>query len=142
MKLESLKELGLLLCGLILAFVFGYTGIIKLMDFQDWVEKYNKLDLVTDFHLEWGTYLIPFIEISTSLMFLFDKLKKIAYWNSFILMLIFTIYIYCKIYIWEESLCPCGGIFSQLTLDNHFIVNLILLLLSTILVFPKRYISR
>lgn len=137
----SFKSLFFISIELTLAFIFAYTGFTKITNFSEWKLQYTNLDIVIDFGLEWTVYILPFIEIITSFLFIIEKMKKIAAWSSLILMSAFTIYLIYKIYIWEESLCPCGGIFSQLTLDKHLIVNFILLLLSIILIFPKKYVN-
>lgn len=101
MKLAFLQKSIILVCELVLTTVFGYTGLIKLVDFQEWDTKYNQLDFVHDFHLKWGLYAIPIVEVLIALMYFFEKGKKAAAWSSFFLMLSFTIYIYYKIYVWQ-----------------------------------------
>lgn len=139
--MKTLKTLS----EFILALVFLYTGVIKVLNFTEWNTNFNKLDIVHDLNIETGAYLIPLIEISVASMFFIEKTRKIASYFSCLLMLMFTIYIYYKIYIWEDSLCPCGGIFSQLTLDKHLWVNISLLSIALFLVtyqtFSKTHVN-
>lgn len=104
--------------------IFFYTGFIKLIDFEAWMEKYNKIDFVHSLHIGWLAYVLPVLEIAISLLFLFDKYRLYFFKGSLSLFLIFTFYLLYKIYISNDGLCACGGIFEQLTLDKHLYLNI------------------
>lgn len=137
MKTRSIYGIIKFVSEVILATIFIYTSMVKLFDFTGWTERYGKLDIVHDFHLELGVYFIPVVELIVAAMFFIDVTKKVAAWSALALMFVFTGYIYYKIYVWEDSLCPCGGIFSQLTLDKHLWVNLFLLCVALFLVVSQ-----
>lgn len=109
---------------LILCALFMYTGVFKTLHFEEWIERFNKIDLIREYNLEFLAYVIPFMEITVSVIILIDKTKLIALLLAALLMFTFTGYIYYKIYISDDSLCPCGGIFDTLTLDKHLYVNI------------------
>ena len=132
MKLKVNKNL-VFIGELLLILVFSYTAIHKIIDFSGWIKKVSELDLVREYNLLWLGYLVPFLEIIIVVLFCFTRTKKMAAYLSTLAMAFFTVYIFYKIYIAEDSLCPCGGIFSSLTLDKHLIVNIILLLISILL---------
>jgi hypothetical protein len=127
MKSTSLKDICIFLCELLLAILFVYTSIIKFKNFADWSTKYNALDIVHDFHLELGLYLIPFLEVFIVFSFIFQIQKQLASWICLLLLSIFTIY------IWQESLCPCGGIFGQIMLDSQLWISVSFLSVAIVL---------
>ncbi len=122
----------------LLILVFLYTGIYKIIHFNGWIKKVSEIDIVNEYNLIWLAYLIPFLEIILVVLFCFSTTKKIATYLSSFLMAFFTAYIYYKIYISEDSLCPCGGIFSSLTLDKHLIVNIVLFSISILLIIKQK----
>lgn len=137
MKLKVNKSL-VFIGELLLILVFSYTAIHKIIDFSGWIKKVSVLDLVREYNLLWLGYLVPFLEIIIVVLFCFEKTKKTGAYLSSLAMTFFTVYIFYKIYIAEDSLCPCGGIFSSLTLDKHLIVNIILLLISILLLINRK----
>lgn len=137
MKLKVNKNL-VFIGELLLILVFSYTAIYKIIDFSGWIKKVSELDLVREYNLLWLGYLVPFLEIIIVVLFCFSRTKKMAAYLSTLAMAFFTVYIFYKIYIAEDSLCPCGGIFSSLTLDKHLIVNIILLLISILLLINEK----
>jgi hypothetical protein len=130
---NNIINAGTFIVEFILILVFGYTGSYKLFHFQEWIGKVMLLDFIENNNLIWTAYILPFVEIITAILFCTSKTKLVASFLSSCLMAIFTIYIFYKIYIAEDSLCPCGGIFSTLTLDKHLWINCILLLFSFLL---------
>ncbi|MEA4840322.1 MAG: hypothetical protein VB110_04885 [Bacteroidales bacterium] len=130
MNKKIIINTGIFIGELILILVFGYTGSYKIYHFQDWIDKVKLLDFVANNHLIWTAYILPFFELFVALLLCISKTKWVASFLSSGLMAFFTGYIFYKIYIAEDSLCPCGGIFSNLTLDKHLWVNIILLIIS------------
>ena len=90
----------------LLILVFSYTGIHKIIDFSGWIKKVSLLDLVREYNLLWLAYLVPFLEIIIVVLFCIEKTKKTAVYLSTLAMAFFTVYIFFKIYLAEDSLCP------------------------------------
>jgi hypothetical protein len=77
--------------------------------------------------------LLPVFEIGVMFLLLFDKTRLLGMYVSFLLMLIFTIYIGGAAFnFYKLHLCPCGKLFSKLSWKKHFLVNLVLTLLALV----------
>jgi len=80
--------------------------------------------------------LLPVFEIGVMILLLFDKTRLLGMYVSFLLMLIFTIYIGGAAFnIYKLHLCPCGKLFSKLSWKEHFLLNLTLTLLALIALY-------
>lgn len=108
----------------ILAFVFAYTAIAKVYDWQGTkLAMYNQV--LPDWSKDLLLYGIPMVEILVALFLLFPRMRWIGFVSSLLLMLIFTGYV---AWIWfgfaEKVPCSCGGILSSLTWGEHLVLNL------------------
>lgn len=108
----------------ILAFVFAYTAIAKVYDWQGTqLAMYNQV--LPDWSKDLLLYGIPVVEILVALFLLFPRMRWIGFVSSLLLMLIFTGYV---AWIWfgfaEKVPCSCGGILSSLTWGEHLVLNL------------------
>lgn len=123
---------------LLLLVTFGYTGVYKLIYFKEWIEKTQVIDFVRNYNLNSLTMTLPFLELLLSILLCFGRLKLIATYGMIMLLTIFTIYLYDSVYIGNGNLCPCGGIFSFLTLDWHILVNLLLIAVAIMLTIKQK----
>ncbi|GAB2493421.1 MauE/DoxX family redox-associated membrane protein [Algoriphagus taiwanensis] len=110
--------------GLLIAFVFTYTAIAKIYDWQATrLAMYNQV--IPDWSKDLLLYGIPLIELIVAFMLLIPNWRKIGFLASLILMLIFTGYV---AWVWfglaGRVPCSCGGIISSLTWGQHFVLNL------------------
>lgn len=133
--LKGLARIIETICCTLVCVTFLYTGLTKILNFDEWNFKYNKIDLIHDNNLIGGLYIIPFLELLIPIMFFISYFKLYASILSTLMMALFTIYTYYKIYISDDSLCSCGGIFNFINLEEHFMVNILLLLASLYLMF-------
>lgn len=112
-----------------LAFLFFYTGILKL---YDW--KSSVLSMHNQVIPEWSIlpliYGLPLLEIILAILLLFPAFRVYGYLGSTVLLSLFTGYV---AYVWlgfaDRVPCSCGGIISSLSWGQHLIFNLFFLLL-------------
>ena len=84
--------------------------------------------------------LLPPFEIGVMFLLFFNKTRLIGMQMTFLLMLIFTIYIGGAAFnFYKLHLCPCGKLFSKLSWMNHFLVNLVLTILALVGVYELSY---
>lgn len=70
--------------------------------------------------------IVPLLELLIPAGFFFKRTRIHAFWSSFGLMVLFTIYAYAVPHHFPGlQTCSCGGIISQLSWKGHFIMNLI-----------------
>ena len=118
------KKLFIEGAALILAFVFAYTAIAKIYDWQSTrLVMYNQV--IPDWSKDFLLYSIPLVELFVAFILLIPNWRKIGFLSSLILMLVFTGYV---AWVWlgiaDRVPCSCGGIISSLTWGQHLILNL------------------
>lgn len=133
MKIKILKVFRLLLI-----IMFSYTLFHKIFDMKSFLDTLKKSTIIEDYQISIILYLTPFLEFITILaLFLWKRIE--GFYLSFILMLIFTIYLIALNNFSLYKGCSCGGIFNELSYLEHIIVNcsFIIISLLSILLFEK-----
>lgn len=126
----TISKKGLLLqevSSLILAFVFAYTAISKLYNWNETrFSLYNQW--LPSIATEALLYGLPVIEIIATITLLVPTYRKSGLILSTVLMTAFTGYV---LWVWMGFTgrvpCTCGGIVSSLSWGEHLIFNLVLL---------------
>jgi putative oxidoreductase len=110
--------------------LFAYTASSKLLDFNQFkVAMYGQtLPHEVTAILVW---LLPGLEITVSLLLLFEKTRLTGFYASLILMVLFTGYIsLVLLHYFGRVPCSCGGVIKALGWKLHLVFNLFFLLLS------------
>lgn len=109
--------------------LFLYTGLSKLNEHTAFQVVLSKSPLLTtsSIVLSW---LLPIIEIATSVLLFFTATRKYGLVTSMALMVAFTLYISYMLLFTPNLPCSCGGVLKQLNWSQHLVFNIIFLLLS------------
>jgi hypothetical protein len=109
--------------------LFLYTGLSKLREQEEFQIVLLKSPFLaaSAITLSW---LLPIIEIATSVLLFFPTTRKYGLATSAILMAIFTIYISYMLLFTPNLPCSCGGVLKQLNWVQHLWFNIFFLLLS------------
>ncbi len=107
-----------------LVILFIYAAASKLMKFDRYQRDLIRSPLLGVVAIP-ISIVIPALEILISGFLLFEKTRNKGLLWSFILMILFTIYVIYAIYIAKETPCSCGGIIRDLTWRQHLIFNLL-----------------
>lgn len=78
-------------------------------------------------------WLIPLVEILTGILLAFrnNKLRRLGYSGSILLLSAFTIFIGLGVAgVYEKRPCTCSSIFNEMSWEWHLVVNIILLSVS------------
>lgn len=78
-------------------------------------------------------WLVPLLEILTGILLAFrsNKMQRLGYWGSILLLSAFTIFIGLGVAgVYEKRPCTCSSIFNEMSWEWHLIVNIILLSVS------------
>ena len=116
----------------ILAFLFAYTAISKVYEWQA-----TKLALYNQVIPDWSKDIlligIPSVELGVSLLLLVPAWRKWGFQASVFLLTVFTGYV---TWVWlglaDRVPCSCGGVISSLTWGQHLNFNLVFLGISII----------
>lgn len=130
-----------------LIYIFGYTAISKLhlLSFPtpfNW--KTFKLVDVSQFEAAMFTsqelrpyvhqlgWLIPLSELAVCLFLIIDNTKRLGYYLSLHLLVLFTGYMLYILTVHPHQLpCTCAGITSHLTWSQHFLLNFFFIFLAS-----------
>lgn len=75
-------------------------------------------------------WLVPLLEILTGILLAFrsNKMQRLGYWGSILLLSAFTIFIGLGVAgVYEKRPCTCSSIFNEMSWEWHLVVNMILL---------------
>lgn len=128
--LPLLSRIFILSSCLILLFVLVYTGLSKWINFDHFSRSMHSQP-IPDWLATGLTYLLPPVEIITALMLCTNRYRIMGLWITTLLMFLFTAYVFMiRFTALENTTCPCGGLFSQLTWNQHTWINSALFILS------------
>jgi hypothetical protein len=113
--------------ALLLAFLFLYTGLSKLIDWEQ-----TKSGLYNQVFPIWVSqvllYMLPVLEIGTALILMIPKTRQLGFRISVILMACFSGYIGLVLTgIFGRVPCSCGGVIDSLGWWEHLVFNLVFL---------------
>ncbi len=119
MKKNTIVEL----ISALLVFLFIYASLSKLLDFEKFKYQISQSPFIT--HISWLViWSIPPGEIMISIFLLFKRTRLAGLYLSFLLMLLFTGYIFIMLEYSSYLPCSCGGVLSIMSWKQHFIFNL------------------
>jgi uncharacterized membrane protein YphA (DoxX/SURF4 family) len=116
---------------LLLAFLFVYAAVSKLLTYDEFKAQIEKSPLIMH-HVYWIAWAVPLIEIVIALMLFISRLRLLALYASFSLMLMFTGYIFIILNFSPDVPCSCGGVLSSMGWTAHLIFNIGFTLLAVI----------
>jgi putative oxidoreductase len=120
----SKKQVTLECVCSLLILLFLYASISKFMDFKTFIDQMNNQPLPNSWtpFLAWS---IPLLEVAISFSLIFEYTRLIGLYASLVLMTIFTVYTGLVLFHFFPYVpCSCGGVISQLTWPQHFLLNL------------------
>lgn len=133
------KDLVATLLGAVIVLIFLYTASDKLIKFNDYTDIMGRQPLPAWSKpvLIWG---IPLSEITVSMLLFIPKTRGLGFVGATILMVLFTGYVgLALVHAFKHVPCICGGIFRNMSWENHFIINVVLLIITvTGWLFNKR----
>ncbi|MDM1048705.1 MauE/DoxX family redox-associated membrane protein [Sphingobacterium hotanense] len=130
------------LCAMLLASMFFYAALVKLMDYELAQASMRKqvFPLPIADVLSW---LIPVLELLTVLLLLFRPSQRLGLWSSFVLLIAFTVYIVIAMNgTFGDRPCSCGGILQHLSYPWHIAFNLLFLGISIVGLCLSRQIKQ
>ena len=107
---------------LILA-LFMYTAASKLFAIRSFSSTLSKSPLIGEYSklVAWG---IPITELVIGVLLIFAPIRKWGLYASFVLMILFTLYLLYMIFSGSKLPCHCGGVISTMTWQQHIWFNL------------------
>ena len=116
----------------LLIFLWGYASLSKLLNYEQ--TKIQMLNQVFPLGIERiFAWLIPIVELITSLLILINKTHRIGIIISFILLFSFTMYITGGLlHLYRRLPCSCGGVLGHIPWGWHLLFNIFFLIINSI----------
>lgn len=105
--------------------LFVYAAVSKLMDFENFRIQLGQSPVLGPF-AEIMAILVPFLELAIAVSLAIPRFRFWAIISSFLLMFLFTIYIYIILKYSSFIPCSCGGILENMTWKQHLVFNIII----------------
>lgn len=115
--------------SLLLILLMVYAAIAKLNDYYNFRFGLSESPIIAPFAglLVWA---VPVSELLIAAMLSLPFLRLAGLYASFVLMLLFTLYIIVMLSFYEDIPCSCGGILEEMSWGAHIAFNLGFVLLS------------
>jgi uncharacterized membrane protein YphA (DoxX/SURF4 family) len=109
--------------------LFVYAAISKLLDFENFKIQLGQSPILSPYamYFAWG---VPIIELILAFLLLFNSCKIIGLLGSYIMMVLFIIYIYILLHHSSFLPCSCGGVLERMNWNEHLIFNFTFLVLA------------
>jgi hypothetical protein len=123
----------------IFIFLFVYTALSKLYTYKLFTETLEGTPLIGPISTFIAISLI-IIELAIPLLLFIPRTRKWGLYSTFILMVVFTLYIGYMIIFTPHRPCTCGGVIEKMTWTQHLLFNIVFTLLAlagVLLVFNK-----
>jgi hypothetical protein len=119
--LDSLKA--------IFIFLFVYTAVSKLLDFQSFsiVLRHSSLIGKTAPVI---AILLPLTELLVALLLLIPHTLKLGLYIFLSLLILFTLYLVYMLLFSPSLPCTCGGVFKYMSWQHHLVFNLVFISLA------------
>lgn len=108
---------------ILLVLLFAYTGTSKLLEnniFQIQIFRATFSEWLTPL-IAWG---LPVAELILAVLLVIDRTRLTALWISFVLLILFTLYIIGMLLFNSNLPCKCGGVIKQMGWKTHILFNL------------------
>ncbi|WP_127137034.1 MauE/DoxX family redox-associated membrane protein [Flagellimonas oceanensis] len=111
------------LFSLLLTILFVYTAVSKLMHLDIFEMRLERMPYISPY-ASLISWVVPFLELVIAGLLWFRRYQIIAFYASFILLGVFTIYIIIVLRYSESIPCSCGGVISALGWKDHILLNI------------------
>lgn len=120
-----------LTAAVILIVLFGYTAVSKILAYDKFVFQLRLVQMpIVALLAPLIGVLVPAVEMIIVWMLCKDNLRIKGLYASFLLLLVFEIYITVMLLSGEKLPCTCGGIISQMGWKTHLVFNAVFMIIS------------
>lgn len=129
MRNRTFNKIVIEIISALLIMLFVYTGISKLGEQNSFRTVLSQSPLIAP-AANFLSLSLPIIELFTALLLFLPPTRNWGLAFSFVLMLIFTGYITYMTLFTPHLPCSCGGVFKQMTWNQHLKLNIFLTFLA------------
>jgi len=125
----TFKNLFLELIILLYVLLFVYAAVSKFIDFENFQVQLGQSPMLRSY-VPLISYGIPITELLLSALLITPKTRKIGLYGAFILMTLFSTYLFILLTFSDYIPCSCGGILENMSWTAHLIFNLVFVFLA------------
>ncbi|UPZ17929.1 MauE/DoxX family redox-associated membrane protein [Flavobacterium humidisoli] len=118
--------------------LFVYASLSKLLDYENFRTELGQSPVFTAYAGAAAPTVLT-LELLTALFLGWKPARKWALLSSFILMVMFTAYIYIILNFSDYIPCSCGGVLQRLGWRDHIIFNIIFVIIAGAGFYIVRY---
>ncbi|MGV3696971.1 MauE/DoxX family redox-associated membrane protein [Flavobacterium sp.] len=133
MKSSNFKKYFIEITSYLFLLLFTYAAFSKVTTYETFVVQLGQSPLLSAFAGPVSIF-IPGIEIVIAIMFMFRKTQFFALNASFVLMAMFTAYIFIILNLSDYVPCSCGGILEKMSWSEHLYFNIVFCFLALLAV--------
>jgi len=128
---NHLKKYTVTAIAYLYAMLFTYAAFSKLFDFENFRVQLGQSPLLSAF-ASWIAFVVPISEFVIAYLVVSIRHRFVGLFCCYVLMAMFTAYIYIILNYSAFVPCSCGGILEKMTWNQHLIFNLAFLFLAFI----------
>lgn len=129
--MKYLKKIIPFAVSIFFVILFCYAAISKILDFENFQVHISAASLLNGFS-QFLPYTIIIVEFLIAGLLCYRKTRTTGLIGSFVLMLIFTVYIALLLRTSKNLPCSCGGILEKMSWNQHLYFNIGCVTLSVI----------
>lgn len=119
--------------SILLIVLFGYAAITKGNNISLFKDQMMESPMLPIPLISIIAYLIPLAELLIVVFIIFDKTRLLAFYSSYFIMLLFSLYLIALKMLFGDNIpCACGGILGQIGYNSHIVFNLFFTIISGI----------
>ena len=126
-------------CLFILLFV--YAAVSKLLDFETFETQLGQSPLLSAYAKPVAIG-VPFLELFIALGLMIPRFRLWALYGFYGMMVMFTAYIVIILNFSDFVPCSCGGVLEKLSWTQHFIFNVVFIVLDGVAIFLSHSLSK
>ncbi|MFP5439044.1 MAG: DoxX family protein [Bacteroidia bacterium] len=111
--------------------LFVYAAVSKLLDFEHFQVQLGQSPMLNAF-AGIVSYTVPLGELVISGLLAFGRTRRLGLYSGFVLMSLFTAYIFIITNYSDFIPCSCGGILEKMGWGEHLIFNLVFVVLAAL----------
>src|SRR5882757_5957191 len=119
---EMKRKIAIEIIVFLFILLFTYASFNKLLDYQKFTIQIGQSPLLTGFggSIPW---MVITVELLISALLVIPRLRLVAFFGAFSLMVMFTAYIVAILNFSSYIPCSCGGVLAKLGWTEHLYFN-------------------
>lgn len=127
----SFKNIVVDIICLLFVLLFVYAATSKLFDFENFKIQLGQSPLLSAV-VNWISITVPVLEIIIAASLLLRHIRLLGLYACYLLLIMFTAYIYIILNYSAFVPCSCGGILEKMTWEEHMIFNICFIILAIV----------